>query len=143
MSSVRDGLGWLLGDDGSGFWIGHRVARAVAAELDGRGPSTSLTGRVLDLLADVPRRQGVRRAEVAALLTWSHSRRPAELAQLAVKVGTLQTGFFCYAGHGAAFADQVKFKIRFFKTVACFAQRAVEVKILLGGRPGICGHSLY
>ena len=27
--AVADGLGWLLGDEGSGFWIGRRVVRAV------------------------------------------------------------------------------------------------------------------
>ncbi|MEO6020024.1 MAG: BadF/BadG/BcrA/BcrD ATPase family protein [Knoellia sp.] len=37
---VADGLGWLLGDTGSGFWIGRRVARAVAAAMDGRAPTT-------------------------------------------------------------------------------------------------------
>lgn len=84
LSAVRDGLGWLLGDSGSGFWIGQRVARAVAAALDGRGPETSLTPRVLELLVDVPRRSGARQSDVAALLTWSHARRPVELAQLAI-----------------------------------------------------------
>lgn len=44
---VCDGLGWLLGDDGSGFWIGREVARAVAADLDGRGPATALTPLLL------------------------------------------------------------------------------------------------
>jgi glucosamine kinase len=41
--AVADALGWLLGDEGSGFWIGHRVVRAALADLDGRGPSTALT----------------------------------------------------------------------------------------------------
>jgi glucosamine kinase len=44
---AADGLGWLLGDDGSGFWIGRHVARAAAADLDGRGPRTALTGLLL------------------------------------------------------------------------------------------------
>ncbi|WP_226346755.1 N-acetylglucosamine kinase [Agilicoccus flavus] len=48
----RDGLGWLLGDAGSGVWIGRRVLRAVAADLDGGRP-TALTTPVLDLL-DIP-----------------------------------------------------------------------------------------
>ena len=45
--AVADGLGWLLGDEGSGFWIGHRVVRAALADLDGRGPATALTPLLL------------------------------------------------------------------------------------------------
>ena len=82
--AVRDGLGWLLGDDGSGFWMGHSVARAVAAELDGRGAATSLTPRVLGVLRDFPHRAGIRRGELSALLGWSQSRSPVELSALAV-----------------------------------------------------------
>ncbi len=44
---VVDGLGWLLGDDGSGFWIGREVVRHVLAALDGRGPATALTALLL------------------------------------------------------------------------------------------------
>ncbi len=84
LAAIRDGLGWLLGDEGSGFWMGHRVARAVAAELDGRGPATSLTPRLLRQLPDTPRRAGVRRDELAALLSWSQCRTPVELSVLAV-----------------------------------------------------------
>ncbi len=84
LSAVRDGLGWLLGDTGSGFWMGHRVARAVAADLDGRGPSTTLTPRVIEKLHDVPRRAGPRNSDVAALLTWTQSRSPVDLAQFAI-----------------------------------------------------------
>lgn len=84
LAEIRDGLGWLLGDSGSGFWIGQHVARAVAAELDGRGPATSLTPRVLALLTDIHRRPGVRPPDLAALLTWSQSRSPVELAELGI-----------------------------------------------------------
>lgn len=42
-----DGMGWLLGDVGSAVWIGRQVLEAVAADLDGRGPRTALTPRVL------------------------------------------------------------------------------------------------
>ena len=62
--ATSDGVGWLLGDAGSGFWIGHRVARAVAAALDGRAPATTLVGAVLaDLdIADDDRRGSQGRA---------------------------------------------------------------------------------
>ena len=41
--ATADGAGWLLGDDGSGFWIARRALHAVLASLDGRGPHTELT----------------------------------------------------------------------------------------------------
>lgn len=48
--AVGDSLGWLLGDNGSGFWIGRRVARAAFADMDGSGPETALTTRLLEQL---------------------------------------------------------------------------------------------
>lgn len=48
-----DGLGWILGDAGSGLWIGWQGLRAAAADLDGRGPHTELTARITEAL-DVP-----------------------------------------------------------------------------------------
>ncbi|MEU6881249.1 BadF/BadG/BcrA/BcrD ATPase family protein [Streptomyces sp. NPDC046712] len=41
-----DGDGWLLGDAGSGFWLGREALRAVLRSLDGRGPATALAGPV-------------------------------------------------------------------------------------------------
>lgn len=57
---VADGLGWLLGDTGSGFWIGRRVARAVAAALDGRESTTMVEPalRVLGIEVDLTLRRG-------------------------------------------------------------------------------------
>ncbi|WP_233190553.1 N-acetylglucosamine kinase [Brachybacterium sp. UMB0905] len=42
----RDGMGWLLGDIGSAVWLGRRTLEVVAADLDDRGPRTSLTEQV-------------------------------------------------------------------------------------------------
>ncbi|MDX6351275.1 MAG: hypothetical protein QOF84_6065 [Streptomyces sp.] len=44
---LSDGNGWLLGDNGSGFWLGREVLRAALRALDGRGPWTSLVEAVL------------------------------------------------------------------------------------------------
>jgi N-acetylglucosamine kinase-like BadF-type ATPase len=41
------GWGHVLGDEGSGYWIGRRALRAVARAADGRGPATALTRHVL------------------------------------------------------------------------------------------------
>ncbi|MCU7487244.1 putative N-acetylglucosamine kinase [Cutibacterium acnes 19B1] len=46
----RDGAGWLLGDHGSGYWIGRKALRAAAADLDRRGPSTAITRGVVEAL---------------------------------------------------------------------------------------------
>ncbi|MFH9003190.1 N-acetylglucosamine kinase [Streptomyces afghaniensis] len=51
-----DGDGWLLGDDGSGFWIGRAAVRAALRMADGRGAPTMLAeavGRELGLPGDV------------------------------------------------------------------------------------------
>ncbi|MEU3463220.1 BadF/BadG/BcrA/BcrD ATPase family protein [Streptomyces sp. NPDC006733] len=41
-----DGDGWLLGDEGGGFWLGREAVRAALRALTGRGPWTSLVGAV-------------------------------------------------------------------------------------------------
>lgn len=45
-----DGWGPLLGDEGSGYWIGQQALRAVCRASDGRGPSTRLTAPLLSVL---------------------------------------------------------------------------------------------
>lgn len=47
---VADGSGWLLGDVGSGFWVGQQVVRDVLAALDGRGPVTAMSPDLLTAL---------------------------------------------------------------------------------------------
>jgi N-acetylglucosamine kinase-like BadF-type ATPase len=41
------GWGYVIGDEGSGYWIGRRALAAVVREVDGRGPRTALTEDVL------------------------------------------------------------------------------------------------
>jgi N-acetylglucosamine kinase-like BadF-type ATPase len=50
VETVADAAGYLIGDLGSGYWLGHHAAIAVCAELDGRGPATALTKAILDSL---------------------------------------------------------------------------------------------
>jgi N-acetylglucosamine kinase-like BadF-type ATPase len=71
----RGGWGWLLGDEGSGFWIGLEGLRAAARHVDGTGPQTTLTAnlparlRQIDIhaVAGLLTGQGLERAQVAAL----------------------------------------------------------------------------
>lgn len=83
---TADGLGWLLGDSGSGFWIGHQVARAVALDLDGRGPATTLTPAALTTLGidhgGAPDLNG-RSAALAGLVSAVYLASPLRLATLA------------------------------------------------------------
>jgi N-acetylglucosamine kinase-like BadF-type ATPase len=44
--AYADGNGWLLGDEGSGFWIGRETVRAALRAADGRGAPTSLRAAV-------------------------------------------------------------------------------------------------
>ena len=84
LAGLADGIGWLLGDEGSGFQIGHRVVRAAAAEIEGRGPSTALTGLVLAAVDEegTPD-EDVRRPEIWKLMRRVYGRRPVECADFA------------------------------------------------------------
>lgn len=77
-----DGTGWLLGDRGSGFWIGRKVARAVAADLDETGGPTDLTRLVIEELGLEPA-EGHRSPLLQALVGWAYNGQPVRLARLA------------------------------------------------------------
>jgi N-acetylglucosamine kinase-like BadF-type ATPase len=67
------GWGVVLGDEGSGWWLGISGLRAVARAADGRGPATTLTRVLLDALslpdpaAMISRVDGASKGEIAAL----------------------------------------------------------------------------
>ncbi|WP_037807971.1 N-acetylglucosamine kinase [Amycolatopsis sp. VC5-11] len=47
MVATAGGHGWLLGDEGSGFWLGREAVRATLAALEGDGPLGGLPEAVL------------------------------------------------------------------------------------------------
>lgn len=85
LDRVVGGKGWLLGDGGSGFWIGHHIVRAVMAALDGQGPPTALTPALvaaLEIEADPDSAAG-RLVAMSQLVTILYGRPPVQLAELA------------------------------------------------------------
>lgn len=90
---TSDGHGWLLGDDGSGFWLGREAARATLRTLDAGDPPGPLATSVLQAL-QVPDGPGAsaqppdphwQRVRVIDAL---NSRPPVRLAELAPSVTT-------------------------------------------------------
>jgi len=71
------GLGWRMGDQGSAYWLGVRALEAVGAMHDGLGSVTHLA-ESLCTAAHV--------AGIAALIHWSTTATPAEVAALGPSV---------------------------------------------------------
>ena len=78
-----DGYGWLLGDAGSGFWIGRQAVRAVLADLDGRGPATGLRPLVTDSLLGRSFAGANARQLCLEIVNAAHARPPVDLSRLA------------------------------------------------------------
>jgi N-acetylglucosamine kinase-like BadF-type ATPase len=73
------GFGSLLGDEGSGYWLGNQALRAVVRASDGRGPSTALTPIVFEALA-------VASVEELVPLVYEHHLPRSAVAALAGRV---------------------------------------------------------
>lgn len=89
VEGVADAAGYLVGDLGSGYWLGHHAAIAVTAALGGRGPRTALTKAVLDSLG-IPitedRAPDGRPAPLRLFIDAIYRMRPIELARFAPQV---------------------------------------------------------
>lgn len=72
-----DGAGYLVGDEGGGFWLGQHGIRAALAAHEGRSASTSLTSRVAGELGPL---------DSAAVRIHGNSRAVDFIAQTAVVV---------------------------------------------------------
>lgn len=73
------GWGYVLGDEGSGYWLGRRALRAVVRQNDGRGAPTLLTDRLLQHF-------GITRPQDLVQVVYYRNLRPAAIAALATHV---------------------------------------------------------
>ncbi|HEY7056356.1 MAG TPA: BadF/BadG/BcrA/BcrD ATPase family protein, partial [Vicinamibacterales bacterium] len=75
------GWGYVLGDEGSGYWIGRAALRAVLREADRRGPKTRLTSLLLQYFQ-------IERAQDLIHEVYHGTLRPSAIAALAQCVHT-------------------------------------------------------
>ncbi|MEU4559564.1 BadF/BadG/BcrA/BcrD ATPase family protein [Actinoplanes sp. NPDC023936] len=127
-----DGHGWIVGDDGSGVWLGRAAVRAVLARLDGRAPATELTATVPAALGIAAGAEDARQALVARV----HRAPPAVLASLAPVVSA--TAARGDATAAAIAADAAALLLHALATVAADGPAATVVlggSVLLGPGP--------
>jgi N-acetylglucosamine kinase-like BadF-type ATPase len=79
LAARAGGWGYVLGDEGSGYWIGRLALRAVVREADGRGRPTRLTPLVLSHF-------GVSHPDALVHEVYHRSLRPPAIAALATAV---------------------------------------------------------
>ena len=83
LDRVVDGHGWLLGDLGSGCWLGREAVRAALAVLDGAAADGPLARTVRRRLLGTEAIEDPPRPTARALVAAVHARPPVALAELA------------------------------------------------------------
>ncbi len=84
LRETADGLGWLLGDEGSAYWIGREALRAVLAEVGGVGAPSILRAEVCGAL--LGRAPGDAMRDRNELINAAAAGPPIRLATLATLV---------------------------------------------------------
>jgi N-acetylglucosamine kinase-like BadF-type ATPase len=101
-SARAGGWGYMLGDEGSGYWIGRAALRAVLRQADRRGPATLLTGLLLNYY-------GVGHAQDLIAQVYHGGLRPSAIAALAQCVqGAFSDGDAVAIGILRGAADQLE-----------------------------------
>ncbi|WP_086822154.1 N-acetylglucosamine kinase [Allokutzneria sp. NRRL B-24872] len=83
MAAIFGGNGWLLGDEGSGYWVGREAVRATLKAVEGRAPLTALSRAVL---AEVGGTDSADRRRL--VITRCNADEPVRLARFAPLVST-------------------------------------------------------
>ncbi|MEI5520431.1 BadF/BadG/BcrA/BcrD ATPase family protein [Streptomyces brasiliscabiei] len=152
-TATSGGDGWLLGDDGGGFWIGRAAVRAALRAADGRGVPTALVrsvARDLGLPEEIlpPEGYGLTGTGTGTgpgfgAVAWSAERRTAYRARLLPAV--MDRSPVRLADHAPAVVrtaeekDPVAVQIlqeaarRLAETVAALAPRTGEPLVATGG----------
>jgi len=78
------GWGYVLGDEGSGYWLGRRALRAVVRHSDERGAPTLLTGKLLQHF-------GIDTPQDLVQVVYYRNLRPPAIAALATHVNQAAT----------------------------------------------------
>jgi N-acetylglucosamine kinase-like BadF-type ATPase len=112
LDRTADGHGWLLGDAGSGFWLGREAVRRLLTDLDRARPPGVLATRVLADLTGTAEVAARPRATAEAVVQAVTRRPPVELARLAPLVVTAAaegepTGLDLVAQAAALLAESV------------------------------------
>ncbi|MGH8575176.1 MAG: BadF/BadG/BcrA/BcrD ATPase family protein, partial [Gammaproteobacteria bacterium] len=84
MVARAGGHGWVLGDEGSGFWLGREAVKAALRTLEvGKPSSGELVSRVLAAVLNGHPPDADPLRTFGAITTWVHREAPAGLAALA------------------------------------------------------------
>jgi N-acetylglucosamine kinase-like BadF-type ATPase len=79
------GWGHLLGDEGSGYWLGVNSIRAALHDRDGTGPATALSDAVAEHFE-------ARSVEAVAAMAYTKPLAKAEIASFAARAAALANG---------------------------------------------------
>lgn len=131
VAAAADGLGWLLGDAGSGYWIGHAAVLAAVSTLDGRAPGTALVPLVLTALGiqeTAERTADGRPQALADTVDRLYAMRPIQLAEFAPLA-------FAAAEQGDTIAAHILVEAQrsIVETLAAVSDPAVHGPAVLGG----------
>jgi glucosamine kinase len=118
------GWGSVIGDEGSGAWIGRRALSIVTAASDGREPETALSGAILT---------ATQTNETTELINWASTATPRDLASLAPAVmSTAEGGDLRASALVTMAAEELALHVRTLAR-ALFMDERASIPVALGG----------